>query len=641
MEKQGKETFYRTLVDRQLEEFAVRQAARKQGNQKKAVDGGDFMFTLPLPFQPEFASPERVQYPIDRSQQNRYWRLYYKLDPVIGNVIDLFGDIISSDLGLSGEGVDGEVKDTYERMIDTTKIVALFPYFVREFLVMGEVIPHTIFNKAKGIWTGLIFHNPDQIKVVDSPFIEMEPIVEFVPDAGLRALMRSKGDQIQKIIQNLPQEVVQSIISGKNIVLDTSLNTTFIARKIHPYDVRGTSILTRLYRVLMYEDAIANASIATARRHAGPLKIAKLGDKELNWVPEKEYEDKIMQLLAAAEMDPHAFLILPWFVQFEAFGTTDRMLTIRNEWDVIERIKLTALGVSQGFLHGEATYSSMKGNMQTLFMKLRGLRTFFESVWWYPKFFKPVAEMNKFIKPTKAEVSHRLRTRRSKRELDEDDRYIIPKIQWARALDPKIDAELLDALEQIQTRLKIDVARSTVYTAAGLDFEEQITTIIEEEKKESELRVQLGVPPEEPEGLSEETPLEEVGEEEVKEELAEGASKNSKVSGFTELLKIGKTKSKFWDDFVTKRKEKGKHSLQDLKFEEVVDYVDGKGYSIKEIQDLRRSFIRRSINGKVVSLSPDMSDTEFDTAVADILKKKEEDSVFFVGAGNKNNVGGG
>ena len=619
------------MIDRQYSDMALRYAARKQGAQKTAVDSGDYMFTLPLPFQPEFASPERVQYPIDRAQQNRYWRLYYKLDPVIGNCIDLFGDIISSEFSISGEGVEGVVKDTYESMIRETKVISLFPYFVREFLVMGEVIPHLVFDKSKGVWTGLIFHNPDQIKVIDSPFIEMEPIVEFVPDAALRSLTKSKSPDVQKFIQNLPPDVVQSIASGRNIILDTSLNTTFIARKMHPYDVRGTSILTRMYRILMYEDAIANASIATARRHAGPLKIARIGDKELNWVPEKEYSDKLMQLLAAAEMDPHAFLILPWFIQFEAFGTTDRMLTIRNEWEVVERIKLTALGVSQGFLHGEATYSSMKGNLQTLFMKLRGLRTFFESMWWLPKFFAPVAEMNEFIRPTQAELSHGVRYRRSRQELLEDNRYVVPKIQWARALDPKIDAELLDALEQIQNRLGIPVAKSTVYTSAGLDFEDQTTQLLEEEKKEKELRVKLGVPPEvSMEDKGKETPLEDAIEEEVKEELKtpsespevtpEGASK---TNGFEELMKIGKTRSKFWNDFIVKRKEKGKHNLRDLKFTEVVDYVDGKGYSYKEMSDLRKSFIRRQVEGKVSALSPDMSDTALDTAVKEILTLKD------------------
>lgn len=1030
---------FKASIDRQFDALKDQQTIRKQAHEKQrkqGTDGGDYMFTLPMPYQPEFASPERVQYPIDRAQQNRYWRLFYKLDPVISNVVDLFGDIISSEFSIEGEGVEGEVKDTYETMTANTKVISLFPYFIREFLVMGEVFPHLIFDKDKGMWTGLIFHNPDQIKVIDSPFIEMEPLVEFVPDASLKALINSKNPQIQKYISNLPAEVTQAISSRRNITLDTSLNVTFIARKLHPYDVRGTSILTRLYRILMYEDAIANAcftnkinvlgadysskplseysvgdkvidkdgqvqtveavwseepkgdlvkivlqggivlectqnhkfpvfayprvcgcgcggavknrksfiathirgntertiidwvsygsnnterwakrrlpsdydpyqtleakdlkkydylmiprkfeecepskvnglnvndsmarllgyyiangyklklykdeykgirwcfhidkhdtwikdiedsvsqlgissnvyiqedtnsctidfvkyeyswlsawflnnggeyakgkqfsmevmqwplelkkevikgcfrgdgsyskgksggwqisytsvsytlisqlriilnqlgifsgysrrinngkakgilhklyitgkkaqeliklvwnedvetvfksdeatwidedyiyvpvkkvesfktdekvynltvsgshsylaegigtfnSIATARRHAGPLKIVKLGDKELNWVPEKEYEDKILQLLSIAEQDPHAVLVVPWFVQFEAFGTTDRMLTIRNEWDVIERIKLTALGVSQGFLHGEATYSSMKGNMQTLFMKLRGLRTFFETLWWYPKFFKPVAEMNEFIKPSQAEVSHRLRFRRSKKELLEDNRYIIPKIRWSRALDPKVDAELLDAYEQLMNRLKLPIAAGTAYSAVGLDFEAQVTQQIVEKKKEAELRRTLGAPKEEEETPTE-TPLEEAIEEEVVEELESApeeaeASKQSKfnineIYDLDNLLKTGEAGEDIWRDMMDKpkkdKKNNGKNKEQKLEitksftWDDVEEYLDDRGYTNDEIVDLKKA-----------------------------VRKLNMDKEFFIGEGNKGHV---
>ena len=626
---------FKASIDRQSQNLKDQQTTRKQASEKQrkqGTDGGDYMFTLPMPYQPEFASPERVQYPIDRAQQNRYWRMFYKLDPVISNVIDLFGDIISSEFSIEGEGVDGEIKDVYETMTDNTKVISLFSYFIREFLIMGEVFPHLIFDKKKGMWTGLIFHNPDQIKVIDSPFIEMEPIVEFVPDASLKALINSKNPQIQKFISNLPTEVTQAISSRRNITLDTSLNVTFLARKIHPYDVRGTSILTRLYRILMYEDAIANASIATARRHAGPLKIVKLGDKDLNWVPEKEYEDKILQLLSVAEQDPHAVLVVPWFVQFEAFGTTDRMLTIRNEWDVIERIKLTALGVSQGFLHGEATYSSMKGNMQTLFMKLRGLRTFFEHLWWYPKFFKPVAEMNEFIKPSEAEVKHKLRFRRSKKELLEDNRYVIPKIRWHRALDPKVDAELLDAYEQLTSRLKLPVAAGTVYSAVGLDFEEQTAQIIEEKKKEAELRRTLGLPKEEEETPTE-TPLEEAIEEEVVEELetapeeAEASKETPKKSVFNEheiydldnLLKTGEAEEDVWRDMMDRpkkdKKNNGKNKEYKLEvtksfnWDDVEEYLDDRGYTKDEIYDLKKA-----------------------------VRKLNEHNAFFAGEGNKGHV---
>ena len=1071
------------LIDKQLEAAQVRQASRK-ASQSKQADASQFTFTLPMHYQPEFASLERIMWPIDRAQQNRYWRLFYKCDPVISTIVDLFGDIISSDFTITGEGVDGEIKDTFEDMINETKIISSFPHFIREFLVMGEVIPHLIFDKNKNYWSGLLFHNPDQIKVIDSPFVGMEPIVEYTPDSALRALVKSQHPAVQQAIAHLPAEVIQSIQSGKNIVLDTNLNVSFIARKVHPYDVRGTSILTRLYRILVFEDAVANATIATARRHAGPLKIAKLGDKELGWVPNKEYEQKIIELLTMAEQDPHAFLVLPWFVQFEAFGTTDRVINIRQEWDVIERIKLTALGVSQGFLHGEccifatpiltadytykpiqdikvgeqvidkegkkrtvthawqsntpntltqielwggktitctdshkfpvwawqrecacgcgqsiksgemykqghyarikevdlikvdaisessrsrfkgvlknynsyktleasqihkydclmiprkfeesnvknltldhakllgfyvaegcylkalnvethsdsiqwtfnineketyakevmeagknlgmefflnerkntcnvrtakkgyvkfyqwlltnggryshlfqlspevmgwplplkeeliramfkgdgsrsnlkkldkrvnkeynsyvvqygtvskiladqiqiilaqlgiytvidkvkkhkkengyncrdaynikcyshhaqklaklvwdedvviqgqirskfwfdenymyipvksvktiknvdkipvynltvdgdhsylaegfgtfnSTYASMKGNMQTLLMKLRGMRTFFEQVWWYSKFFEPIAKMNKFIKRPKSQVDHRFRV------TGEKEQYIIPKIQWSRGLDPKVDSELLDAFEQLVTRLDLPISKSTAYSAAGLDHEEEFTNIIQEKKTEEEIAKKMGSPIETVEKEEEEAEPEVGGEEEVLPETeVPGASKQS-IRQPVKKLAFGKdeiedlveilsgnivAETDLWNDMIVdtdKRREKNKgknkgngKNVKGYDWDDAYSFLDSNGYAYEEINELRKAMVDKGVleasakdimEREASKIYVDMSDKDIDNAIKKVIKAKVKDKKesFFVGEGNKDKL---
>jgi intein/homing endonuclease len=1078
-----------SLIDAQNKRMAG-----ASGRPRIAADPG-FSFTLPMPYQPEFASPERVQWPIDRLQQNRYWRLFYKTDPVISTCVDMFSEIIGTEFTMSGEGVEKEVKNTYEYMIEKTQIMALFPYFIREFLVMGEVIPHLVFDKKKGIWTSLIFHNPDQIKVISSPFIGLDPILEYTPDETLRAMARSTNPMIQEYMNKLPAEVSDAILSGSNLPLNTSLNVSFLARKTHPYDTRGTSIFTRLYRILMYEDAVANASIATARRHAGPLKIAKLGDKQLEWVPEASYQDKIIQLLTVAEQDPHSFLILPWFVNFEAFGTTDKMMNIGREWDVIERIKLTALGVSQGFLHGEcfakgtkilmadylnksiqnvkegdyvldrngasqkvlkswksetperlvkidlwggksllvtenhkfpvwawqrtcgcgcdkkmapdqmfaqghflkvtkgntlkkpefisiqaaeegnnkrkiilktynpyqkleakdicrrdfllvprkfdeivpkvsldyarllgfyvaegcyidpnkaskynsiqwtfnkkekntyaeevmtaarnlgmkfyltiddlnntcqvnavrkgyqlfyewllsnggryshekqfssevmrwpliykeeliralfkgdgcrstslrldkqnnkiypdfvvqygtvsevladqigtllahlgiyaslyftpleklgkahkhdvyniscygtqarkvaklvwgddvkpaknsrnkywvdenyiyvpvrkvsiipnveripvynltvdedhsyiaegvatynSTYASMKGNMQTLLMRLAGLRSMFESAWWKPKFFRPIAEMNEFVKPTKAEVSHKLKFRRSKRELIEDDRYIIPTLQWKRSLDPRIDAELLDAYEQVIGRLKFPISKTTVYSAAGLDIEEEQRNMANEKKNEVELAKEMGVTTE---TLTGEEPAaagggagmpaggEAGGEEVPLTPVEEAASKRSKTAEldigmeddeYNSLIDLihGKKASAFWKP-ILKKNEKVEDFSKRFDWDRVEEFLDGNDFTPAQVQALRQKLLDENlvtstrdeiINSMVASLDPDSSDEELNR-ISDIViqsnkrikQKSASNDLFFAGEGNKHHLNG-
>lgn len=460
--------------------------------------GGRQMITVPTPYQPEFASPDRQQYPVHRILANRYWRLFYKLDPVIGNCVELYSDLPWSNFELTGDGVEGEIRQAYEYMCRETQVLAMLPYFVREFLVVGEAVPHVFFDNSKGVFTYIALHNPDQLEVVDAPFIKMDPIVEFIPDDRLRAVLTSDQPSLRKLRERMPPELLQRLFSKQNIPL-SPINATFIPRKLHPYDTRGTSLLSRLWRVLMLEDAVFNATIQTARRHAAPIKVAKLGNAATGWIPPPEQEKRLLELLTQAELDPNAWLVYHYGITFEAVGTTDRVMSVNREWDIIERIKLVALGISKAFLHGEVSYASSATGLQVFLQRLKSLRMFFEQKWLYPKFFRPIAEMNGWIKPKPSEVNHRYRVKRSAQELEDQNAYIIPKIVWDKTLDPQINTELINAMTALQA-LGVRFSKTTSMASVGFSFEEETKKIHREQEFEKTFLPALGPAPQAGEG---------------------------------------------------------------------------------------------------------------------------------------------
>jgi len=450
------------------------------------------LVTQQTPYQPEFASPDRQQYPVHRILANRYWRLFYKLDPVIGNCVEMYSDLPWSNFELTGEGVEGEIRQSYELMCRETQMLALLPYFVREFLVVGEVIPHTFFDNAKGIFTYIALHNPDQLEVVDAPFIKMDPIVEFIPDDRLRSILSSNVPSLRKLRDNMPPELLTRLFARQNIPL-SPVNATFIPRKLHPYDTRGTSILSRLWRVLMLEDAIFNATIQTARRAAAPLKVAKLGNAATGWIPPPDQERRLLELLAQAELDPQAWLVYHYGVAFETIGTTDKIMSVNREWDVIERIKLIALGISKSFLHGEVSYASSATGLQVFLQRLKAMRSFFEQKWMYPKFFRPIAEINGWVKPKPNEVAHGYRVKRSSKELQEQNRYIVPKIVWDKSLDPQINTDLINAMQALEA-LGVKFSKTTKMATVGFSFEEESKKIHREQEFEKQFLPKLPAP---------------------------------------------------------------------------------------------------------------------------------------------------
>ena len=544
--------------------------------------------TVPNIYIPDFASPDRLFYPIDLRVAIGYWRYFYKLDPIIGNVIDMYAELLQSDLQLTGPGVEGSVKEAYERMLDKTRFVQIFKWFVIAWLVDGEVIPSLVWDKNEGIFSYIGFLDPRDLKVIDIPWIAGNPYMELEISEEVSRIL--KDPMIgKKFRDNVPSEVMRSIYQGHGVPIDTDKEVCFIPRKISQFDTRGTSICSRLWRVLMLEDADFNATIQTARRHAAPVKVLKMGNPATGWVPTPDQVNETLKMLAMAETDPHAWLVMHSFVNFEAWGTTDRAINISREYDTIERLKLQALGVSKAFLTGEVTYASAEKGLQVFLSRLKSLRVFFEQSWIYPRFFKQLAEKNNYIRPTTAEISHAVRTNRSRGVVD--SRYIVPTIIWERGLEPTINIDLLRVVGELR-KLNIPISNQTILGLINMNFKDELQMTKEEQEfvKENTNEIEDAegnLVPDQSKGLNnykpdlsdqyeKKDPLDKykpnVSGGQVRslyitssiwDEKGNRGNWNYKdVEGLVELIKVGDTKDEFWRKLKYKGVNKRKNGFE-------------------------------------------------------------------------------
>jgi hypothetical protein len=258
-----------------------------------------------------------MQYPTDRRMANYYWRLFHKFDPVFGTAMDMYSEMLVSDYDVIVDDTeDTTINDTIALMCEKTHFQERFRQMVVQFNVIGEVFPHLFFDEDLGIWTYIAMHNPDYIEVQDSPIVDMEPIISFLPDEALIDLLSDRSPEAMELRRSLPSEFVSKVLARQPIRLQNS-NCSFIARKMNPYDERGTSLASRLWRIWMVEDAVYASSIATYRRNAGPLKIAKLGDASTNWIPEPAVEAELLSMLGRMETDPQCFVPETLVTQFD------------------------------------------------------------------------------------------------------------------------------------------------------------------------------------------------------------------------------------------------------------------------------------------------------------------------------------
>lgn len=438
------------------------------------------------PYEPEVESQDRQNYPQDRRTANRYWRLFHKYDPLFGTAMDMYAEMIVSDFDLIvPSDTSKEIKDTLMYMCEQTSLIEKLRQMIKEYLVVGEAIPHCFFNEDLNIWDYVALHNPDYIEVQDSPLINMDPVMSFLPDDELRSLLTDGTPESMEFRRRLPPEFVSKVLASQKIPL-SPLNCTFIPRKLHSYDVRGTSIASRLWRIFMVEDAVYASTIATYRRHASPIKVLKLGDAATGWIPAPGVEAKLLEMLSRAEMDPNAWLVWNYGVQFEAWGTTERAISISKEHAMIDEIKLMGLGLSKGFLSSETTFASAKSGLQVFLRRLLSLRQYFESMWLYPKFFRPIAEINGWHSSKPSELAHNYRIKRTAQELEEQRLLIMPQMRWSNKLDPSVDSELLGALTNLNKAFGFKISKGTLGAIANVDWRSESEASVREWKEEND-----------------------------------------------------------------------------------------------------------------------------------------------------------
>lgn len=434
------------------------------------------MAQAPLYYNYLRSTPDKLYFPQQRIMANAVWRAVYRHDAVVATGTDLYAELPWSKFEPIGIA-DKAIKHVYEDMFTDLNLVPKFPEYTRDFVILGENILHTIFNDEKGYWDKVVSFNPDYISVEGIGLAIDQPILSLHPTPEMQRLCNSPDPRIRQLQKLLPKEIVNAVRGGRTIPLD-SLNTTFLSRTISSYDLRGISLYTRLYRTIMYEDFIVNASLAIAQRHAGPLRIFKLGNMtgDAKWLPSEDVIEQFSEMLSLAESDPLSAII--WGssdISVDLVGVSDKVLLISKEWDFLERVKLLALGINKAILVGEASFANASAGLQNLLDRLHSLREKYEHEWMIDKLCKPVAEMNEFYKRSEAELSHRIRTKKKSEMIP-----IIPQIKWEKDLSTSTDINILNLWNTLHD--KGLVSDRTLVNGTGALLDAERSNIIEEYK---------------------------------------------------------------------------------------------------------------------------------------------------------------
>ena len=365
--------------------------------------GGNF-------YSPEL-STDFLELPQSQDEQRNYFRFFYRTDPFVGQAVDLHTELPLSKIRL------GMPKSRNRKMAEASlrfcekwsKRIGLLHRLIEilhEYNLLGEVfvfcednnpdvpreVTHTKVNEItengaevkyykkdnaddlaykwmkknyKG-WTAIRILPPEQVHMESFPFTD-EKIISLVPDSKTKDVVERSAMQdpdAMRIVESMPENVVESIRNGRNIPLNTdpSLGSFcyFMARKKSQYEPRGHSMLERCLRILVYRDKLRQAQTSIASRHMTPIRLVYAEDMDMNDV------EALREQVDLALQDPDYSIIANFQISWEEMGADQRLLDLGGEYDMTDRQMYAGLGVTESLLSGESSYSGDRINLEVI-----------------------------------------------------------------------------------------------------------------------------------------------------------------------------------------------------------------------------------------------------------------------------------
>jgi len=415
---------------------------------------------------PEIYSPlwltSNLNLPRDRATINAWCRAFFALNPFVHNAINLHSTYPISKLNI--KCADKSVEKFFNDMSEEIGLLNICVQMAMEYWLLGETFVHAELDKDKGRWGRLLIQNPDYM-VVNRTVIADEPIIMLRPDENLKRIVQSNKPADIEQRKQLNQYIVDAVRRGENIPLN-NFNISHIARKISPYEIRGTGLPVSIFRQLMLFDLLRESKFAQAQNMINPLTLVKIGSNGPDGLhPTHDVLESWRDVFAAAQYDKDFKIFTHPDVNVERVGYGQGIYDISG--DITQLVKEMFIGLMTPpvVMDGtDITYNNGGVALDVLRQRYMEFRNRLAS-WLKRKIFAPISEIQGFWEYKKGAGK-----KSTERQL------IIPDIDWNHmSLFDAADytGNLIQLLQQPAEGGVPKISYHTLYRSLGLEWEDE------------------------------------------------------------------------------------------------------------------------------------------------------------------------
>jgi len=395
----------------------------------------------------------------DRAIINAWCRSFYALNPFVHNAINLHSTYPISKLNIKCPNKN--VEKFFNDMIEEIDLMNICVQIAQEYWLLGETFVYAELDESKGKWNRLVIQNPDHM-LVKATVSAHESIIMLRPDNNLKRIVFSNKPSDIEQRKQLNQHIIDCIKRGGDIPLD-SFNVSHLARRISPYEIRGTGLPVCIFRQLMLFDKLRESKYAQADNMINPLTLVKIGSADFK--PTVADLEAWRQIFEQAQNDKDFKVFTHEGVDVTKVGSGAGIYDISGDITQIIKEIYVGLQVPPVLMDGGADTTYANGGvaldvLRQRYMQFRNML----SAWLKRKIFAPISKIQGFYEYHNGEKQ-----------------LIVPEVDWNHM-------SIFDAGDYIQNLVTLSqgqddqkrVSLHTLYRSMGLEYQDEVRKIRKE-----------------------------------------------------------------------------------------------------------------------------------------------------------------
>jgi hypothetical protein len=428
------------------------QAVSSSGGMFRGIHG-DSVKQAPEVYSPLWLN-SNLNLPRDRATINAWCRSFFALNPFVHNAISLHSTYPISKLSIKCPNKD--IEKFFNDMIEEIDLMNICIQIAQEYWLLGEAFVYAELDESKGKWSRIHIQNPD-FMIVKRTVVASEPIIMLRPDENLKKIIFSNRPTDIEQRKQLNQHIIDAVRRGENIPLD-NFHVSHLARRISPYEIRGTGLPVCIFRQLMLFDKLRESKYAQADNMINPLTVVKIGSAD--YKPTFADLEAWRSVFEDAQYDKDFKIFTHEGVDVQRVGYGQGIYDISG--DITQLIKEIFIGlfVPQVMMDGGADTTYANGGVALDILKQRymSFRNMM-SQWLKIKIFAPISKIQGFYDYSGGEKQ-----------------LIVPEIDWNHMalFDAGDYINSLVTLSQGNTPDQKRVSLQTLYRSLGLEYQDEI-----------------------------------------------------------------------------------------------------------------------------------------------------------------------